>query len=216
MPAPCSQRTDAIPARRGAGSLTGGRLTARDTRQQSLLGRVLVHDAPAMRWRTLRLAPGTHRAHVTVVEHEPGAVGREPSDDLPPVGAAELPDRLRERQAGRDDFLLVDVREPDDNAAHAIPGPVLVPLADCSPTPGAYRPGSRWCCTAPAAPAPSRRCELCRTWAAPMPCTCAVASSRGTPEARGGRRVLTGVLRAVAIYVVGGDSRLDSVVHRQA
>jgi len=91
---------------------------------------VLVHDALAMTWRTLRLAPDPQRAPVTAVRPVEGAPDREPSDDLPEVDAAELARRLRERAAGRAEFLLVDVREPDEHAAHAIPGAVLLPLAD--------------------------------------------------------------------------------------
>jgi len=96
----------------------------------SLLGRVLVHDALAMTWRTLRLAPDPHRVPVTAVAAVAGAPDREPSDDLPELDAAELAHRLCERAAGRAEFLLVDVREPDEHAAHAIPGSVLLPLAE--------------------------------------------------------------------------------------
>ncbi|WP_432523736.1 molybdopterin-synthase adenylyltransferase MoeB [Kineococcus sp. SYSU DK006] len=97
---------------------------------QSLLGRVLVHDALAMTWRSLRLAPDPHRAPVAALLPVAGAADREPSDDLPEVDAAELAHRLRERRAGHRDFVLVDVREPGEHAAHAIPGSVLVPLGE--------------------------------------------------------------------------------------
>ncbi|WP_432496392.1 molybdopterin-synthase adenylyltransferase MoeB [Kineococcus auxinigenes] len=96
---------------------------------ESLLGRVLVHDALAMTWRTLRLAPDPRRAPVTELVD---AVQVCPVDvaDVPEVDAAELDRRLRERAAGRGEFVLVDVREPAEHAASAIPGSVLVPLAD--------------------------------------------------------------------------------------
>ncbi|WP_432496759.1 molybdopterin-synthase adenylyltransferase MoeB [Kineococcus gypseus] len=108
---------------------------------RSLLGQVLVHDALAGTWRSLRLAPDPRRAPVTALEPVEGAPDREPSPeaagadgadapDVPEVEAAELAHRLRERAAGRDGFVLVDVREPDEHAAHAIPGSVLVPLAE--------------------------------------------------------------------------------------
>ena len=106
----------------------------------SLLGRVLVHDALAMTWRPLRLAPDPRRAPVTAIGPVEGAEDREPSDDLPEVDAAELDRRLRERAAGGAGFVLVDVREPDEHAAHAIPGSVLVPLADVLAEPGRFDP----------------------------------------------------------------------------
>ena len=106
----------------------------------SLLGRVLVHDALAMTWRPLRLAPDPRRAPVTAIGPVEGAEDREPSDDLPEVDAVELDRRLRERAAGGAGFVLVDVREPDEHAAHAIPGSVLVPLADVLAEPGRFDP----------------------------------------------------------------------------
>ncbi|WP_432574925.1 molybdopterin-synthase adenylyltransferase MoeB [Kineococcus sp. SYSU DK005] len=106
----------------------------------SLLGRVLVHDALAMTWRPLRLAPDPRRAPVTALKPVEGAEDREPSDDLPEVDAAELARRLRERAAGGAGFVLVDVREPDEHAAHAIPGSVPVPLADVLADPGRFDP----------------------------------------------------------------------------
>ena len=106
----------------------------------SLLGRVLVHDALAMTWRPLRLAPDPRRAPLTAIGPVEGAEDREPSDDLPEVDAAELDRRLRERAAGGAGFVLVDVREPDEHAAHAIPGSVLVPLADVLADPGRFDP----------------------------------------------------------------------------
>ncbi|WP_432564149.1 molybdopterin-synthase adenylyltransferase MoeB [Kineococcus sp. SYSU DK003] len=71
-----------------------------------LLGRVLVHDALAMTWRELPLRPDPRRAVA----------------QLPTVTAAELL-----AHPGRP--LVVDVREPDEHAGAAIPGSLLIPLA---------------------------------------------------------------------------------------
>ncbi|WP_432483923.1 molybdopterin-synthase adenylyltransferase MoeB [Kineococcus esterisolvens] len=106
----------------------------------SLLGRVLVHDALAMTWRTLRLAPDPRRAPVTRVAPVDEVCAVDDAD-VPGLDAAELARRLRERDAGRDRFVLVDVREPAEHAAHAVPGSVLVPLADLLADPGAVAPG---------------------------------------------------------------------------
>lgn len=87
-----------------------------------LLGRVLLHDALAMTWRTVEVAVDPGRAPVTAVTGEPdegvGAFSIEP---------AELAGRLAERAAGGPDFVLVDVREPAERAVAAIPGSIRVP-----------------------------------------------------------------------------------------
>nr|WP_218886319.1 ThiF family adenylyltransferase [Kineococcus aurantiacus] len=85
---------------------------------RSLLGRVSVHDAFAGTWRSFALTPDPDREPVTALA--------EPAHE---ISAADLAARLAAREAGRDDFVLVDVREPAEHAARSIPGAVLVPLA---------------------------------------------------------------------------------------
>ncbi|SDQ78784.1 molybdopterin-synthase adenylyltransferase MoeB [Quadrisphaera sp. DSM 44207] len=96
---------------------------------RSLLGRVVVLDALSTTWRTLQLRPDPSRPPVTGLAEQPHACRAGTTEDLPVVTAAQLADRLRAREAGEEDFLLVDVREPDEHAASSIPGAVLVPLA---------------------------------------------------------------------------------------
>lgn len=97
---------------------------------EPLLGRVLLHDALAMTWRELRLAPDPGAAPVTEVA-EPEAVralagdGADPSEIL---GAAELARLLERRGRGEAAFVLVDVREDWERELVAIPGAVPVPL----------------------------------------------------------------------------------------
>lgn len=95
-----------------------------------LVGRVLVHDALAGSFRTLGLRPDPAREPVTALAAGP-AVGSAGSaaetDGLPTVTAAGLRARLAARDAGTDDFVLVDVREPGERAVNAIPGSVRVP-----------------------------------------------------------------------------------------
>nr|WP_218886570.1 ThiF family adenylyltransferase [Kineococcus aurantiacus] len=83
-----------------------------------LLGRVLVHDALAMTWRELPLRP------------DPRRTGPE---DLPTVTAAEL--------LAAPGPVVVDVREPDERAAGAVPGSVHVPLAQVLADPSGLPPG---------------------------------------------------------------------------
>ncbi len=93
---------------------------------RSLLGRVLVLDALEGTWRTLGVRADPTRAPITTVVAEPGACAVEPSaaSAVPAVDAATLAGEL---EGGG--VLLVDVREPDEHAALAIPGARLVPLA---------------------------------------------------------------------------------------
>lgn len=86
---------------------------------ESLLGRVLVIDALRGRWTEIPLA----------ARPTPDAPPEEPTmSDVPVVTAPELVKRLAAREAGTDDFLLIDVREPAEHAQASIPGAVLVPL----------------------------------------------------------------------------------------
>ena len=86
---------------------------------QSLLGRVLVIDALRGRWTEVPLVAG---------RPIPAPHPEVPMPDVPVVTAAELVRRLAAREAGTDDFLLIDVREPAEHAEASIPGAVLVPL----------------------------------------------------------------------------------------
>ncbi|KQY48060.1 molybdopterin-synthase adenylyltransferase MoeB [Cellulomonas sp. Root137] len=86
---------------------------------ESLLGRVLVIDALRGRWTEIPLAA---RPTARPRSEEPAM------SDVPVVTAPELVARLAAREAGTDDFLLIDVREPAEHAQASIPGAVLVPL----------------------------------------------------------------------------------------
>lgn len=91
---------------------------------RSLLGRVLVHDALEMTWRSLEVRPDPRREPVTELREEPSC--RLPvADVVPEVTAADLLSEL----AGTTPPVVVDVREPDENAEVRVPGALLVPLA---------------------------------------------------------------------------------------
>lgn len=86
---------------------------------EPLLGRVLVVDALRGRWTEVPLAARPVREPTPEVP---------PMSDVPVVTAPDLVRRLAAREAGTDDFLLIDVREPAEHAQASIPGAVLVPL----------------------------------------------------------------------------------------
>jgi len=90
---------------------------------RSLLGRVLVLDALASSWRTLDVRPDPSRAPVTALADEVPADRDEPA--LPVVSAEALQREL----ASAAPPLVVDVREPAEHAASALPGARLAPLA---------------------------------------------------------------------------------------
>ncbi|MFC3690413.1 adenylyltransferase/sulfurtransferase MoeZ [Aquipuribacter hungaricus] len=101
----------------------------------TLLGRLLVFDALEMSWREVRVRKDPHGAPVTgLVDYDAfcGVVSEDASDAVrgSTISVLELRDRLEARERGEDDFLLVDVREPDEADIVSIPGAVLVPKGE--------------------------------------------------------------------------------------
>ena len=92
---------------------------------QTLLGRVLVVDALRGRWTEVPLVAAVRQAVSLELPDEPEVPTM---SDVPVITAPELVQRLAAREAGTDDFLLIDVREPSEYAEASIPGAVLVPL----------------------------------------------------------------------------------------
>lgn len=102
-----------------------------------LLGRMLVLDTLAARWREVPLAKDPAGTPVTGLTDlaEVCAPPASAAADLPVITATRLAERLAAREQGADDVDVVDVREPGEHAMVAIPGARLVPLA-------AFRDGS--------------------------------------------------------------------------
>ena len=86
-----------------------------------LIGTVLVHDMRTGTWEPVPLAanPDVHR---------PAAAAEVGAGIRSLVTVEQLAAALGERDAGARDFALLDVREPGEHAAAAIPGARLVPL----------------------------------------------------------------------------------------
>jgi adenylyltransferase/sulfurtransferase len=112
---------------------------------EPLLGRLMIFDALAMSWRTIRIRPAPGSTPITALlgDYEafcgigptaagsassvlPGPSGKEPGDDE--ISVRELAERLARRERGEDDFVLIDVREPAEREINTIPGAVSVPL----------------------------------------------------------------------------------------
>lgn len=99
---------------------------------ESLLGRVLIHDALTMTWREFALAadPETPRVAEVSAPAEDGAPGRPGEGPRPQdlVTADELSDLLDRRGRGEASFALLDVREDWERDLVSIPGAVPVDL----------------------------------------------------------------------------------------
>lgn len=94
-----------------------------------LIGRVLTHDALAMQQQTIPVTKdpqcavcGAAPTVTTLIDYELFCRSQAPEIDV-----AALRAMLAERALGRRDFLLIDVREPDEYAETNIDGAVLIP-----------------------------------------------------------------------------------------
>jgi len=101
---------------------------------EPLIGRLLLIDALTMQFRTMKLrknpecpACGTHEIRELIDYDQFCGIGGDPLQD--PHGIPEItPAELAKKQERRDDFDLIDVREPHEWAIAKIPGARLVPL----------------------------------------------------------------------------------------
>ncbi|GAA3591206.1 adenylyltransferase/sulfurtransferase MoeZ [Kineosporia mesophila] len=99
---------------------------------EPLLGRIMLFDAAGMTWQTIRVRPAPDAVPVgeLAADYEafcgisaPGGSGGEVRE----VSVGELARRLERRGRGEDDFVLVDVREPEERLIASIPGAVGLP-----------------------------------------------------------------------------------------
>ena len=100
---------------------------------ETLLGRLMIYDALAMTYRTvaIRKDPGAPAITDRLVDYEAfcGTVSDEAAEAAKgsTITALELRELLEARDRGEDDFVLIDVREPNEHEIVAIPGSVLIP-----------------------------------------------------------------------------------------
>ncbi|GAB3199560.1 adenylyltransferase/sulfurtransferase MoeZ [Nocardioides hungaricus] len=108
---------------------------------EPLVGRLMIYDALEMEYRKLRVRKdpncalcGDHPTVTGLIDYETfcGAI----SDDAAEAAAGstisvvQLEHLLKEREEGTRDFVLVDVREPNEFEINKIPGSVLIPKGD--------------------------------------------------------------------------------------
>ncbi|RZS87213.1 adenylyltransferase/sulfurtransferase [Motilibacter rhizosphaerae] len=103
---------------------------------EPLLGRLMVYDALEMSYRTLKLRKDPSSPKITELlgDYEAfcGAVSEEASEAVKgsTIGVQQLEQWLKERTEGERDFVLVDVREPNEWDINRIPGAVLIPKGE--------------------------------------------------------------------------------------
>ena len=108
---------------------------------EPLLGRLMVYDALEMEYRKLAVRKdpncaicGENPTVTELIDYEGfcGAVSDEAAEAVvdSTISVRQLENWLKERSEGGRDFVLVDVREPNEREINQIPGSVLIPKGD--------------------------------------------------------------------------------------
>jgi adenylyltransferase/sulfurtransferase len=100
-----------------------------------LVGRLMVYDALEMSYNTLNIRKDPNGEPITeLIDYEAfcGAISDEAADAAvdSTISVHQLKDWLDERDRGERDFVLVDVREPNEYEINKIPGSVLIPKGE--------------------------------------------------------------------------------------
>lgn len=101
-----------------------------------LIGRLMVYDALEMRYTTLKIGRDPNGEPITELmpDYEAfcGAISEEAADAAADstISVTTLDGWLKERADGGRDFVLVDVREPNEYEINKIPGSVLIPKGE--------------------------------------------------------------------------------------
>jgi sulfur-carrier protein adenylyltransferase/sulfurtransferase len=106
-----------------------------------LVGKLMIYDALEMEYRKLKVRKdpncalcGEHPTVTGLIDYETfcGAISDEAADAAADatISVTTLEQMLKEREEGTRDFVLVDVREPNEAEINHIPGAVLIPKGD--------------------------------------------------------------------------------------
>ncbi|MBB5785841.1 adenylyltransferase/sulfurtransferase MoeZ [Jiangella mangrovi] len=100
-----------------------------------LLGRLMIYDALEMNYTTLKIRKDPTAEPITeLIDYEAfcGTLSDEAAEAAADatISVVKLKAWLDEREAGQRDFLLVDVREPNEYEINRIPGAVLIPKGE--------------------------------------------------------------------------------------
>ena len=106
-----------------------------------LVGKLMIYDALEMEYRKLRVRKdpncalcGENPTVTELIDYETfcGAISEEAADAAAgsTISVVQLEHMLKERAEGARDFVLVDVREPNEYEINQIPGSVLIPKGE--------------------------------------------------------------------------------------
>ncbi len=106
-----------------------------------LVGKLMIYDALEMEYRKLKVRKdpscalcGDHPTVTGLIDYETfcGAVSEEAADAAADatISVVQLEHMLKEREEGSRDFVLIDVREPNEYEINQIPGSVLIPKGE--------------------------------------------------------------------------------------
>ncbi|WP_323793038.1 adenylyltransferase/sulfurtransferase MoeZ [Nocardioides sp.] len=105
------------------------------------VGKLVIYDALELEWRKLKVRKdpncalcGENATVTELIDYEAfcGAISEEAADAAAgsTISVTQLEAMLKERADGNRDFVLVDVREPNEYEINQIPGSVLIPKGD--------------------------------------------------------------------------------------
>jgi sulfur-carrier protein adenylyltransferase/sulfurtransferase len=108
---------------------------------QTLLGRLMIYDALEMTYRQVKVRKdpncavcGDNPTVTELIDYEAfcGTISDEAAEAArdSTITALQLKDMLDARAAGEDDFILIDVREPNEFEIVSIPGAILIPKGE--------------------------------------------------------------------------------------
>jgi len=105
------------------------------------VGQLVIYDALELSWRKLKVRKdpncalcGEHPTVTGLIDYDTfcGAVSEEAADAAAgsTISVVQLEHMLKERDEGTRDFVLVDVREPNEAEINHIPGAILIPKGE--------------------------------------------------------------------------------------
>jgi adenylyltransferase/sulfurtransferase len=106
-----------------------------------LVGQLMIYDALEMEYRKLKVRKdpscalcGENPTVTELIDYDTfcGAISTEAADAAAgsTISVTQLEHMLKERAEGQRDFVLVDVREPNEYEINKIPGSVLIPKGE--------------------------------------------------------------------------------------
>jgi len=105
------------------------------------VGKLVIYDALELEWRKLKVRKdpgcalcGDNPTVTDLIDYDAfcGAISEEAADAAADstISVSQLEQWLKERENGERDFVLVDVREPNEYEINRIPGAVLIPKGE--------------------------------------------------------------------------------------